>query len=167
MGKTKENSRKKDMDSIKAEYNKLSRIYSLPAFDKIREDFDIDKVLEKDEKFLLRDIRRTIAEKLAGYLHLFESLVNPAGSPMFIFAFIKNLSAKEKLEIKDLYRELSKMQIISMKLDTIYSEKTEAESVSLYFFTWQKMKKRIYALVEVFEREFEKDSEEKSKSYFG
>lgn len=165
--KTKEKSRKVEIEVIRDAYIKLSQNYSLPDFEKLREDFDIDKTLESEDSFLLRDIRRTIIDKLASYLHLLEGLINPSNSPMFVFSFMKTLSERDKTEIKEIYKELSKMQIASMKLDTIYSEKSEATAVNKYFSEWQKLKKRIYFLVETFEKEFEKISEEKNKNYFG
>ncbi|VVB79698.1 Uncharacterised protein [uncultured archaeon] len=165
--KPKEKTRKVEIEVIRQGYLKIAKSYSLPDFEKLREDFDIDKTLETEDSFLLRDIRRTIVDKLSGYLHLFEGLINPSNSPMFVFSFMKTLSEKDKAEIKDIYKELSRMQIASMKLDTVYSEKSEALAVQNYFSDWQKLKKRIYSLVENFEKEFERISEEKNKSYFG
>jgi hypothetical protein len=54
-----------------------------------------------------------------------------------------------------------------MKLDTIYSEKNEAEFIGDLFKEWQEMKKKIYSLIETFEKEFETNTETKEKSYFG
>jgi hypothetical protein len=165
--KSKEKIRKVEIEVVRENYNLLSKTYSLPDFEKLREDFDIDKTIESGDSFLLRDVRRTIIDKLSGYLHLLEGLINPANSPMFVFSFMKNLSDKDKIEIKEIYKELSKIQIAAMKLDTIYSEKTEAIAIQQYFSDWQKLKKRVYSLIENFEKEFEKISEEKNKNYFG
>jgi hypothetical protein len=165
--KSKEKSRKVEIEVIKENYSKLSKSYPLPDFEKLREDFDIDKTLECEDSFLLRDIRRTMIEKISGYLHLFEGLINPANSPMFVFSFMKNISTKDKAEIKTIYKELAKIQIATMKLDTVYSEKLEASAVQNYFLQWQKIKSRIFSLIEIFEEEFEKMSEERNKDYFG
>ncbi len=165
--KTIDKSRKKEMEEIKAEYEVLVKKYSLPDFQKLREDFDIDKVLDKDEEFLLRSIRRTITDKFSGYLSLFETLINPSGPPVFVFTFLKGLNAEDNKNVKEVYKKLTRFQLSSMKLDTIYSEKAEAESVKSYFESWQNLKKIIYALTERFEQELEKNSEEKAKSYFG
>ena len=75
----------KDIQEIEKEYNPLKEKYNLPEFKKLAEDFDIEKVVEKETSFLLREIRRAIAEKISAYLHLFETLVNPASPPVFVF----------------------------------------------------------------------------------
>jgi len=152
---------------LKEEYKKIEEKFSLPPFEKFEEDFDMEKILDKDEGILVRDIRRVILEKLAGYLHLFETLINPSSPPMFVFAFMKNLSEQDKKEIKDVYKELSRLQIETIKLDTIFDENKEAAFIKKAYSEWQDLKKRIYKLVETFEKEFEKSTETKEKSYFG
>ncbi len=163
----KKSKRQKDLQEIKQDYEKISQQHKLPKFDSLVEDFDLEKVLEKDNKFLIKDIRRAMGDKFSAYLHLFETLINPSSPPMFVFTFLKNLPEKEKSQIKEAYKELARFQIQSIKLDTIYSEVAEAKFVSDSFEKWQGIKKKVYALVEVFETEFEKSSQEKEKSYFG
>ena len=55
----------------------------------------------------------------------------------------------------------------NIKLDTIFNEKLEADFIKNAFNAWQPMKKKVYTLLETFEKEFEKNSEIKEKSYFG
>ena len=157
----------KKFDKFLEEYAKAQKKFSLPAFEEMQEDFDIEKISDKDGGFLIRDIRRVVAEKFVAYSHFFETLLNPTSPPMFVFSFLKNLSESDRKEIKELYKELSKMQIKTMKLDTIYNEKHETEFVKFAFGEWQKIKKRTLSLIETFEKEFEKNSVEKEKSYFG
>jgi hypothetical protein len=54
-----------------------------------------------------------------------------------------------------------------MRLDTIFDEKKEAEFIRSSFNEWQGMTMRVYSLLGDFEKEFEKNSETKEKSYFG
>lgn len=152
---------------LKEDYKKIEEKFSLPSFEKLEEDFDMEKILEKEEGILVRDVRRVILEKLAGYLHLFETLINPSSPPMFVFAFMKNLSEQDKKEIKEVYKELSRLQIETIKLDTVFNESKEAGFVKKAYSQWQDLKKKIYTLVETFEKEFEKSTENKEKSYFG
>ncbi len=84
-----------------------------------------------------------------------------------MFTFLKGLNVEDNKNVKEVYKKLTRFQLSSMKLDTIYSEEAEAESVKNYFESWQNLKKLIYSLTERFEQELEKNSEEKAKSYFG
>lgn len=155
------------LKNIKEEYKKIEEKFNLPAFEKLVEEFDVEKISEKEEGLLIRDIRRAVTEKISGYLHLFEMLMNPSSPPMFVFSFMKNLSEQDKKEIKEIYKELSRLQIHTIKLDTMYDENKEAEFIKKTYTLWQNLKKKVYSLVETFEKEFEKNSETKEKSYFG
>jgi hypothetical protein len=150
---------------LKLAYNKLGKKYSLPEFEKLSEDFDIEKISEKEPNFLAREIRRIINEKISGYIHVFEILINPTSPPLFIFSILKNISTKDKEKIRDIYKTLSKTQIEIMKLDTIYKEKSEIKFINETFNMWQETKLTIYKLIENFETGFEKDDISEKRSY--
>jgi len=153
--------------SFVEEYEELGKKYGLPEFEKLAEDFDIEKVAEKESSFILREIRRMIHEKLSAYLSLFEMLINPSAPPMFMFSVLKKANGESKEIIKSVYKELTTLQITIMKLDTVYSEKSEAEFISYSFKEWQKIKPQIYDLVESFEKSMDQSDNLKKTSYFG
>ena len=151
---------------LKEEYELLKMKYDLPEFELITQDFDVEKLYDKETLFLAREIRRVINEKITGYTHLFETLINPASPPMFVFQVLKNVSAQDREIMQSLYKVLSKIQLKTMKLDTIYSEKNEIDFINNTFRTWQKIKLKIYGLFESFEKKFENGSISKKQSYF-
>ena len=157
----------RSIKDIENEYVKIEKKFQLPEFAKLIEDFDVDKIAEKEGGILIRDVRRTINDKLSAYLHLFETLMNPSSPPIFVLTFLKNLTDDNRKLIKEIYKNLSKIQLSNMKLDTIFDEKKEAEFIKNSFNEWQPMKKKVYSLFGDFEQEFEKNSESKEKSYFG
>lgn len=148
-------------------YTELAHRHSLPEFEKIAEDFDIEKIQDKETIFLAREIRRTMNEKIAAYIHLFETLINPTSPPMFVFSILRNISTEDKDTIKKIYKTLSRTQIEVMKLDTIYKEDDEIKFINETFIIWQELKPTIYKLVERFESSFEEDDSTKKRSYFG
>ena len=152
---------------IKEEITKLKEKYELPDFKTLDEDFDMAKLSEKGEEIHVKDIRRLIAEKTSAYLHFFEALINPTASPSFMMSFLRDRTESETKEIKDCYKELSRIQIQIIKLDTIYDEKEEVKFINETTKKWQTLKKKIFILIEIFEKKFEKNSTEKEKSYFG
>ncbi len=147
-------------------YAGIKKDYNLPEFKELAKDFDIEKISDKEPMFLAREIRRTINEKITSYIHLFETLINPQSPPMFVFKILKNISTQEKEVIQEFYKTLSKIQIEIMKLDTVYSEKSEAKFIKQTFQIWQDMKFKIHALFESMESNFEKDDKLTGRSYF-
>ncbi|MCK5449638.1 hypothetical protein KAI32_02135 [Candidatus Pacearchaeota archaeon] len=148
-------------------YDKPKQKYALPEFNKLLEDFDIEKTIEKEPTFLVREVRRTINEKLSAYMHLFETLINPTTTPMFIFSALRKIDEDTKRKIKDVYQKLSKLQINAIKLDTIYSEQSEAEFINIAFNEWQNLKEIINRIIEKFEENIEEDISPRERGYFG
>jgi len=155
-----------DQYDIEKEYNELSKKYSLPDFETLTQDFDIEKLCEKETTFLAREIRRTINEKIAAYIHLFETLINPQSPPMFVFKILKNMTTEEKEQIQKFYKSLSRTQIQIMKLDTIYSEESEIFFIKETYKVWQEMKPKVNSLFESFETKFDKEDITNKTSYF-
>ncbi|MCD4771167.1 hypothetical protein K8R30_01990 [archaeon] len=151
---------------LKKEYELLKIKYSLPEFEAITQDFDIEKLYDKETLFLAREIRRIINEKITAYTHLFETLINPANPPIFVFQILKNVSTRDKEIMQFLYKTLSKIQLKTMKLDTTYSEKNEIDFINNTFEIWQDIKPKIYGLFESFEKNFENGNISKKQSYF-
>jgi DNA-directed RNA polymerase beta' subunit len=156
---------KSEIDLKKA-YSEIAKKHSLPDFEEIAEDFDIEKIQDKETSFLIREIRRAINEKIAAYIHLFENLINPTAPPMFIFSILRKMSKEDKEKIRKIYKALSRTQIEVIKLDTIYNEKNEAQFIKETFIIWQELKPVILKLIESFETSFDEDDSEKQDSYF-
>ena len=157
---------KEDFD-FEGEYKKLKVKYSLPDFNLVAEDFDVEKLFEKESRFIIREIRRAIAEKLGAYLQLFEMFMNPSGPPIFIFSILRKLNSDERNKIKEIYNSLSKYQIEIMKLDIVYNEEKEADFVKIIFKDWQKLKIEIYDLIKSLEKDLKEDSTSRDSGYFG
>jgi len=156
----------KEFDFEKA-YDELKQKHNFPEFKELAQDFDIEKIQDKESIFLIREIRRSINEKISAYIHLLENLINPNAPPMFVFSILRNISPKDKETIKEVYKTLSKTQLETMKLDTIYNEEQEVKFINDIFKTWQELKPTIHKLIETFETNFETDDTSKERSYFG
>ena len=153
--------------NFEKEYKELQDKYKLPNFDSLAEDFDTEKIFEKESSFIIREIRRALNEKLYSYSNLFENLINPTNIPMSILNAIRHLSLDEKKKIREIYKDLSKRQIEVIKLDTIYNEKSEAEFVCDTYKLWQKLKPEIYKIIETLEEKTGENNNFKESAYFG
>ena len=149
------------------EYKELVAKYQLPDFDSLAEDFDVEKIFEKESSFILREIRRAMNEKVYSYSSLMENLINPNNIPMFILSAIRNLSLDDKKSIKEIYKKLSSKQIEVMKLDTIYNEESEAKFVNDTYKLWQGLKPEILEVILRLEENSEEEGSFKEKGYFG
>jgi hypothetical protein len=155
-----------NIENLKKRYENLIGKYKLPAFEELAEEFDVERI-DKESSFVLRDIRRSVNEKLAAYLHLFETFLNPSSGPMFVFSMMKNTGDSERKEINELYKSIAKAQIEVFKLDTIYSEEKEADFIKNSFKLWVGMKTKVYALIDKMGSNIDNNLVAGSRGYFG
>jgi len=153
-----------EQDLMRDEFEEFE--YDLPDFDGLMEDFDNEKVFEKESSFLLREIRKMIVEKLSAYLQLFETFMNPSSSPMFVYSVLRNISEDDREMIKDLYKRLSEYQLRAVRLDTVYNEEKEAKFILESFNDWQKLKHEVYGILERLEKGEDEKSESSKGAYY-
>lgn len=156
-----------DLKKLKEEYSIIEKKYNLPSFSNMNEDFDIEKIIEKDTELLIREIRRAMLEKNTAYLRFIDMTINPSNSPMFLMILLKNIESTEKKFLNELYMQLGKYEIISLKLDNIYDEKAEAEFINSFYARWQEIKKEFSLFISSFEESMNKKTEKKEKGYLG
>jgi hypothetical protein len=157
---------KKELD-LEKEYLKFQEKYGLPDLVRLSEDFDVNKIDDKEPTYLIRAVRRSINEKISAYLHLLELLINPNNPPLFVLSAMRNIDVKEKESIREMYKELSRMQIEVMRLDTVYDEKKEAAFVVSSTNQWQKLKPKVMKIIDKLSEGLEKEEISKERGYFG
>ena len=157
---------KSKLKKLKEDYFKVQKKYGLPDFDKLNEDFKIEKAAQTESDFLVREIRESMGETLENFLRFVEAILNPVNVPMFLFPIIKSLSAEEKNKLSEIYKKLSKLEIDAMKLID-YSEKKEAEFIKNSYAVWQEIKKDFVKIIEPLEKRMDIKSEKSEKGYFG
>ena len=155
------------LEAVKKDYTKLQKKYSLPSFKKLNEDFQIEKVAENETDYLLREIRKAIADKLYNYLRFTETLLNPVNAPMFIFSIIKVIETDKKKKLNEIYKKLAKSEVRLIETDLAYSEKKEAEFINESYKLWQELKEDLLDIIENVKRNWDNKLEGKSKGYFG
>jgi len=157
---------KSKLAKLKEDYSKLQKKYGLPDFDKLNEDFGIEKTAQTETDFLIKEIRESIGETLENFLRFVEAILNPVNVPMFLFPIIKSLNTEEKNKLSEIYKKLSKLEIDALKLID-YSEKKEAEFIKNSYALWQEIKKDFVKIIEGVEKKIEIKSEKSERGYFG
>ena len=162
-----ENDSHEDLEKLKKNYEFKKILFSLPEYEEMAKEFEIEKVSEKETEFLLREIRRVMVEKISAYIHLFETILSPSSGSLLIFSILKNLTEDDKKRIREIYKRLTKIQISSIKLDTSYSENSESDFIKEINALWGEIKNPIMGLFEKFESNFETELPNANNCYFG
>jgi hypothetical protein len=152
---------------MKKQYEKLRKKYKLPIFKELDENFDIGRVSEKDTNTLLREIRKSLIDKVIAYFKFIEMMINPGNSSLFFFSLVKGLASKEKRVLERLYEKLGEMEIDVIELDARYSEKDEAEFIKKVNKEWKTVSEELIKLVEVLRRNWRQKSSKNDRGYFG
>ncbi|MCX8194245.1 MAG: hypothetical protein N3G19_02705 [Candidatus Pacearchaeota archaeon] len=156
-----------NLERIKKQYEPLKKKYKLPEFSKLNEEFEIEKIQEKETDFLLREIRRIMGDKIIAFLRFLEFFLNPQIAPLFVLTSIKNLTQKEKDSIEKIYKELANIELASVNLDINYEENKEAQFIKEILKKWQELKPQLQEVSEAILQIQKKSGEKKNKSYFG
>jgi Glu-tRNA(Gln) amidotransferase subunit E-like FAD-binding protein len=157
----------RDLDEIIKMYKEAKAVHNLPEWDYLEENFDISKAFTGEGGIVLRDVRRKMNEKIASYLHLFETFINPQSTPMFIMNVLKNLEEKDWENVRRVYKELARLQFKQILVDVVYSEDKEAALIKKIFEMWEKEKGEISKIIEILDKKYAENSLDKKKSYFG
>ncbi len=155
-----------DLEELKEKYNKFKEKYELPNFTELNEQFDIEEINPETE-FLLKKIRRLIAEKIDGNLRFLEIILNPNNTPLFLFKLIKKLDRDEKEILNKLYEKLGNLEIELVSLDIEYNEKKEAEFIKKCFETFgREIRADLLKIIEKMKNN-ENSFRQSNGSYFG
>jgi hypothetical protein len=125
---------------LKKTYAKLSSEHKLPEFEEMDRLFEISS-LEKED-FLLREIRRRIAEKLEHYIKMLEGIINPETTLSGMHE-CKYFNDNEKTELFDLYRKLMYYIRECDSLSLSSKDEEEAQYIMKLYGDWENLEKKL------------------------
>ena len=155
------------LGSLKKDYTKIQKKYNLPSFEKLNEDFQIEKIAEVETDFLIREIRKFIADKFSNYLRFVEAILQPTNVPMFIFSIIKSIGDKERKNLTNVYKKLAKIEVNLIELDLEFVERKEVDFIKESYEIWQEIKKDILNVLGIIKKNWDNKFEGNKKDYFG
>mgnify|MGYP001599513509 FL=1 len=163
-----ENEEQSPLEKIKKEYEIFKQKYNLPDFDKINEDFQIEKAAEPETEILLKEIRRYMFDKISNYMRFMESLLSPVNASIFTFSILKSLNSEDKKNIEEVYKKLMKLELDLMEIDVDYNEEKEAEFIKNTFKVWNSIKKDWLRVIDSIKNNWDnKIDKGNNKGYFG
>ncbi|MCK4647406.1 hypothetical protein KAT24_00575 [Candidatus Pacearchaeota archaeon] len=158
---------KENLENLKKEYAKLQKRYGLPTFEELNNYFEVEKASENETDFLLREIRKLIAERLFNYLRFIESLLNPVNVPMFVYSIIKTFDVQEKEKLTEIYKKLAKREVELIELDIDSTEEKEAQFIKESYRLWQGIRKDVLEVIDAIKKNWDTKVEADKKDYFG
>lgn len=158
---------KSDLETLKKKYELLQEKYSLPSFEELNRNFGVEKAAEFETDFLIREIRKFLADKSSNYLRFIDTILNPSNAPMFVLSFIKMIGTDEKNKLTEVYKKLIKEEIKLLELDLDFSEDKEAKFIREFSELWNEIRKELLEVVEKANKSSDKKSGENNRGYFG
>jgi len=156
-----------ELKDLKSEYEKLSGKYGLPSFKELNENFEIDRI-ERDTDCVPREIRKTMMDKIVGYIRFMEMMINPAQAPPMFMIFIKNISDSDRKIIEKVYKNFIELELKSLKLEIDYNEKSEVEAIKNILKIWHDTRPDLRTTIGIMEKNWNSGStKNKDKAYFG
>lgn len=155
-----------NLKEFKTNYDNIKKKYSLPSFQELNENFEIDKI-DKESEILIKEIRKAMMEKIVGYVRFAEMLLNSSNAPPSFMIFVKDVRTEEKKALQEIYGKLVQLEIESLSLDISYSEPQEAAAIKEILKIWQEMKPNLQKIISMLKRNWTSVSEKKEKSYYG
>ena len=153
-------------NEIGQEYAKLSKKYKLPKFKDIDAEFEISSL--DNEKFLIKNILRSISEKLEFYIEVIGSLVHPDGSSISSMYEIRFFSEDEKNDMYNLFKRLMKIDRNVIELVLKNDEKEQSDFLNKFFIDWINIKKELLNYIKKMKDSWGKQSTiEEDIGYFG
>jgi len=150
---------------IRKKYDELKKKYSLPDFEELNNEFEISAI--EHESFLLRQIRKKIADKINAMCELLEDLLSPDTSISNIYEY-KAFDDDERKKIFELYKKLKVLEKLSLELSLNHDEEKDAEFIKDIFSSWDKLRNEMTTVVKKIKEFWENKSTEEYKArYFG
>jgi len=120
---------KSKLTELKQKYEELKKLYNLPSFKQLNENFEIERIAKKETELLVREIRWRLSGKIEAAMRFLELFLNPTTAPLFILSALKGIGTETRKIIEKTYNELVELQIVSLNLDLSYDEKNEAKFI--------------------------------------
>jgi large-conductance mechanosensitive channel len=158
---------KDNLEKLKKDYSKIQKQYNLPDFEQLNQDFQIERGVEFQTDYLIREIRKFMADKFSNYLRFIETIINPVNVPMFVFSIVKAMTQEDKKQLIEVYKKLTKIEINLIEIDVKYSEKKEVKFIKESYKIWQEIKKDVLKFINSVQKNWDNKIKINNKGYFG
>jgi len=159
--------KEKSLEKLKEKYLEIQEKFGLPDFDELNREFQIEKICVEETDYLIREIRKFLADKFSNYMRFVEALLNPSNSPLFVFSIVKSFRANDKKDLQEIYKKFAKIEIDLVEIDLDFSEEKEAEFIKENYKVWKSIRKSLLEIIETVKKNWDNKFEDNAKGYFG
>ena len=150
---------------IEKEYQKLAKKHKLPSFENLNNEFEISTIEEED--FLLREVRRKIAEKIELYIKLVEPVLQPEATVCDMHE-CKASNEEEKKKIYDLYKRLMYLDRFSVETSVDEDDGKSSLFINEVWEEWANIKKEfVYVIIKLKESWLKESDIKEELGYLG
>ncbi len=157
----------KDDFDLEKEYNNLKKKYKLPDFEKLNNEFELTSYKDIDPRFLLRNIRKRIIDRVASIIRFLEDILHPSGQSIVLMNEVKFFDENKLNEINSLLKKFMLIARQSLVLDTDLNEEEDAGFIMVVLKEWPDLKKELKAIAVVLRDSWKAEEKTNTESYFG
>lgn len=127
-------------------YAGLKSKHGLPDFNKIDSFFEINKI--ENDKYLLREIRRKIHEKLLLYADLLEEVLQPEQS-VGVMHECRVITDEDKKKITMLYTKLMHLDRTSSLIEVYNKDEENIAFIKEVYNSWPELQKSLHEILSI------------------
>jgi len=152
---------------IKEAYKQLRKEHPiLPEFDTINKEFEIARI--ETDQFLLKDIKKKIAERFEPLIELFEHTINPDPNSFIDMTECRCFTDGEKKQVLDVFRHLMEQYRSLLETDLVGEDEVDAQTIQRVYGVWMQDKKQMLPFLKKIRECWQKHVEpKKTPRYLG
>lgn len=153
------------MGELEKDYELLRKKHALPEFEELDAEFDIHCI--EDDKFILREVRYKILEKIDEQCMIIEELLQPDTKVSNLYES-RVFSENDKEKIFVLFKRFMTIKKKALLIALVNNENEDAEFIKNSCSEWQELKKELYPFMRKLVEAWETETDIKEElSYFG
>jgi len=150
---------------VKTKYEELQKKYNLPSYKEINKDFELS--IMEEEKFLLRQVRRKIAEKVEAYSKMIEPILMPESNQASMYE-CQLVTEEEKSKLYKLFKKMLYFDRFSIETSVNETNEQTAKFINEFWGEWSSIKSELSELFKKLKEGWTKEFElEEKRNYLG
>ena len=129
---------------IREAYGIAAKRLDLPAFDDLDNEFEISNIT--NTRFILREVRRRICEKIEHFTKILEELIQP-DTTLSNLHEVKDMTEEQKKRAYDLYRNLMGQYRQALLIGVDNNDDETAAFIRDFLVRWQATKKELRGIL--------------------